>query len=394
MIEIFPKIDHSPPCPRCGNPLQPGRILWQGIHVCSESTCGNCGSRIVSDLPVGHAIYYPFSVDATRQVLYGGDLARTWLGKPLLDSLKNPDSTEIDVRVEKRASSREIVLLNCIDFLYGHALLKLWNLEELLQNSAKIVVIVQDFLTWMVPQGVAEVWSVKLPLSKAQRFYPKLAEQLETECKRFEKIYLHPAPTHPKIRNIALFTGTRPHDPQNGKFRITFVWREDRIWTGAPQLSRLGKKLRLSAGISRQTQKVVSLFSRLRRKFPGATFTVAGVGERKPPLPSWIDDQRVNSLTQEIERKLCLLYSESRLVTGVHGSHMLLPSAHAGMTVDLMPRDRWGNFGQDIAYLKPDNRVSSYSYRFLPIGTPISELAESIFAQIDGYEQFSRVMTE
>jgi len=47
----------------------------------------------------------------------------------------------------------------------------------------------------------------------------------------------------------------------------------------------------------------------------------------------------------------------------VHGSNMLLPSAHAGMTIDLMPDDRWGNFAQDISYQEDDVRMGSYRYR-------------------------------
>lgn len=43
---------------------------------------------------------------------------------------------------------------------------------------------------------------------------------------------------------------------------------------------------------------------------------------------------------------------------GVHGSNMLLPSAHARATLVLMPRKRWGNFIQDILFQEPNPRLA------------------------------------
>jgi len=37
---------------------------------------------------------------------------------------------------------------------------------------------------------------------------------------------------------------------------------------------------------------------------------------------------------------------------------MLLPSAHAGMTVSLMPSKRWGNFAEDILFTEKDVRLA------------------------------------
>jgi hypothetical protein len=53
---------------------------------------------------------------------------------------------------------------------------------------------------------------------------------------------------------------------------------------------------------------------------------------------------------------------------------MLLPSAHAGMTLDLI-EERWGNFAQDILYQETDPRVATFRYRFLPVQMQISVLA-------------------
>lgn len=140
-----------------------------------------------------------------------------------------------------------------------------------------------------------------------------------------------------------------------------------------------------------QNFKVKKLFKLLYNKFPQANFTVAGLGT-STSFPQWIEDKRVSEYTDDLERVTCKIYSESRLVIGVHGSNMLLPSAHAGMVIDLMPVNRWGNFAQDILYQEKDNRVASFRYRFLPISTKVYLISKIAFFQIKGYQSFINQM--
>ncbi len=53
------------------------------------------------------------------------------------------------------------------------------------------------------------------------------------------------------------------------------------------------------------------------------------------------------------------------LVIGVHGSNMLLPTAHAGSLVELIGPERWGNFTQDVLFREAgDCRETFFRYRF------------------------------
>ena len=124
-----------------------------------------------------------------------------------------------------------------------------------------------------------------------------------------------------------------------------------------------------------QNSKIRRLFSRLRHDFPDALFTVAGFGTRTD-FPPWIEDKRTMGFTEDSERKMCQLYADSRLVIGAHGSNMLLPSAHAGMTLDLMPDGRWGNLAQDVLYQQGelflhDERIVSWRYRYVPLSLSV-----------------------
>jgi hypothetical protein len=389
MIELAPHLAFEAECPACGARLVPRRVLWQGIHVCAESLCQGCQHTIVSDLPVAHGIYYPFHADLTASRLFGGEEARQWFGEPLLASLLKPAAGDVPFRVERFSSPKQVVILNCLDYLYGHALLKLMNAERHLAAGpgVGVVVIVPELLRWMVPAGVSEIWTVGLTLAESRRFHPTLHDRIEAEAGRFDRRFLSKAHTHPMIRDIALFTGQRPHDFSAREPRVTFIWREDRLWLGTA--ARIGTKL--PGMIVRQRQKVVRFMSALRHRYPGAKFTLAGLG-MATTFPGWIEDLRVKRFSPEAERALCQVYAESRVVIGIHGSHMLLPSAHAGMTVDLMPRDRWGNFAQDVVFLEPDVRLGAFRYRMLPQAIPADELAEIVARQLADHEQYVRVM--
>ena len=399
LVRIKPVIDHESRCPHCQTPLTGYQLLWQGIHVCVASTCSGCGAEIVEDLPVGHSALVPYVVEPACDRLWGDELSKAWYGLPLLRALQSPDpNPEVKLTVESFRPSANVIILNCLDYLYGHSLLKLLNAAGHLSEPPDLglVVMVQSFLRWMVPDGVAEVWVVDLPLSKAQHYYPHLDERIQKECARFETIYLSLALPHPADFDITSFTRVEKHNFDSSRWRITYIWREDRPWWNPPLGYMVplqwARALRLKQLVLMwQNWKVRRLFRRLRRRFPAATFTVAGLGTATA-FPAWIEDRRTGHFTADIEVSMCRVYAESRLVIGVHGSSMLLPSAHAGMTVDLMPDGRWGNMAQDILYqpndlVGDDKRLLSWRYRYIPMRTPVRTLARIIKYQLGNLRQ-------
>jgi hypothetical protein len=322
---------------------------------------------------LGHGLLVPFQVDLTKSLLVGDVKLGYWFGQSLLDSLKSPEfDVEVPFTVERAKECKKVLILNCIDYVFGHALLKLLNAERHLDQNSDLglIVILPRFLRWMVPEGVAEIWTVDLPLSKANRYHPRLARRIETECERFDTIYLSRAYSHPRDFDITRFTRVKKHEFTESPYRITYIWREDRLWWGHAFALRVADRLRLKRLILPwQNLKVCRLFTLLRQEFPEATFTIAGLG-RSTDFPEWIDDKRVEAFTDELERRACTLYADSRIVIGVQGSHMLLPSAHAGITIDLMPDEKWFNMAQDILYQAngqyEDERISAFRHQYLP----------------------------
>jgi hypothetical protein len=401
MIEIKPNIEHTSTCMSCNTELDNKDILWQGIHICVETICPFCKRRYLEDLKVGHATKNNYTIDLDTNELFGTEGSKGWLGNPLLQSLLYPSiDGNINLHVEKKKHYKKVVVINCIDFLYGHSLLKLLNAErENNQNlDLGVIVIVQDFIKWMVPTYVAEIWTVNIPLSKAQNYYPKLNELINKECERFDEIYVSKAYSHPSEFNIENFTGLQPNEINSSDTRITFIWRQDRIWVNNPYLIKLPKKIKLLKILFKplvivQKYKVLRLFNKLRKSFPRAKFSIVGLGQMYK-FPHWIEDHRVNSFNLETEIKACEVYSKSTIIIGIHGSNMLLPSAHGGMVLDLMPIDKWGNFAQDILFNEKNNRLASYMYRFVPLETKINVLTKLITKQIIGYQHYKEQMVE
>ena len=356
-----------------------------------------CHAEIIDDLPVGQSMYTPCQFDKKVNKLFcSRQETLPWFGIPFADSINNPQqNVHIPMKIEKIIDRKKVIILNCIDYLYGHSLLKLLNIERHLKENPEfgVVLIIPTLLRWMVPPGVSEIWSVEIPLSRGRNYYPDLDEQIQKECKRFDEVSVSRAYSHPLYFDISSFTRVQKHDFKGEDFRITFIWREDRPWLrGNPFLFAIMMKAHVSTVLLQmQNRKVTRLYKKLKKHFPHATFTVAGMGKTSS-FPHWIDDQRAIIFDEEAERKMCRTYAESRLVIGVHGSNMLLPSAHAGLTIDLMPEDRWPNFAQDILYQEQDARMSSYRYRYLPLQITPKLLSRIVVLQIQGYPTFREMM--
>jgi hypothetical protein len=64
----------------------------------------------------------------------------------------------------------------------------------------------------MVPEGVAEVWTVPIYLKNGQNYYFNFAEFVEEETKRFDEIHVSEAHSHPSQFDITRFTRVPKHN--------------------------------------------------------------------------------------------------------------------------------------------------------------------------------------
>jgi len=100
-------------------------------------------------------------------------------------------------------------------------------------------------------------------------------------------------------------------------------------------------------------------------------------------------------MNDDIERSWCETYAKSQVVIGVHGSNMLLPTAHAAGCVEILPDDRFGNIVQDIS-VRYSDRMQLFLYRFVDeFASPrtVSNNVISMFKDFEVYYHDNRTNT-
>lgn len=408
MIRLKPHLEITPrACPNCGSELIAANWLIIGMRNLAELICSTCKREFYQDLPAGQGLYTPLLLDKKSGAVFDEENVG-WFADWLRDSHKNRTKEPVKFEARKFLPVKEkVVLLNCLDVLYGHSLLKLLNAQHYIDREPdlSLIVILPVFLEWMLPEGAAEAWIVDLPLSRGTEWNDWLAGEIRERIESFQEVYLSPAFSHPHSStfDIKRFTGVQPFPFENFAVNrespvVTFIWREDRLWetennAARSKFERVKMRLRISQtqpGV--QTSKVIEFAESLRETFPKLDFAVAGIGEARG-LPAWIADLRLAKLNEKAERAWCERYARSHIVVGVHGSNMLLPSAHAGAVIELIGQDRWGNYLQDILLRGSDAREMLFRYRFVPHSTAPADLAQ-LAASVLRYGDFRRLMSQ
>lgn len=384
MVQIKPVLESSFVCLQDGEKIHGDAICWQGIHVGAIIKDATGQDWLFRDLPIGHSAHWRYEVNLQSKQLTG-PRGVEWLSVPLLESLTNPTQGEVLLKREVFRETKDVIILNCLDMMYGHSLLKLLNASRHLADNPErgLILLIPAFLRWLIPEGISEVWTVPLGLKAMKGFYRSLDLQIQSFCDDYDSIWLSEAFSHPSRFRIQDYTRVLPHDFTGEENLVTFVWREDRLWLPHYPAKKLRKAGLLSLGLAWQKLKIIRLFSKIRERFPETRFAVAGLGV-EGRFPEWVEDCRVAEFDAGTEETAARLYAESRIVIGVHGSNMLLPSGLAGMTVDLMPEDKWQCLPEDVLFQEPDPRMASFRYRFIPASSgPVStaEVAESMLQQ-------------
>jgi hypothetical protein len=409
-IRLHPRTEADHECPHCRVRLSVEGWHIPGMRNLADLRCASCLREFYGDLSSGQALYTPMLLEKATGAVHDPH-GVGWFAEWLRESYAGRSDMPVpfDVR-EHLPVTRPVVLLNCLDTLYGHSLLKLLNAQYYLdrRRDVDLIVIVPSFLAWMVPDGVAQVWTVGLPLRRGTEWNDRLAREISRRVEAFESVSLGHALSHPRPDEYDIERFTRvetfPLEEWGARLKtptVTFIWRDDRPWraaTDAPatRLERLRRSLAPAARATGGQHLLVSTLAKaLRRDWPTLDFAVAGLSEagRDEPLPAWVKDLRRPSIDEAAERRWCERYAASHVVVGMHGSNMLLPSAHAGAVVELIGPERWGNFTQDILFRDSgDCRELLFRYRFLPDSTPPLALARMVSLLLRGLESFRLLM--
>lgn len=335
-------------CPRGHGPLVLNTIRPTGWRFYGDTLCTVCNHRYLHELPSGHALYYPTVIDVTTGEVFG-----KWFDREAVENYLMPDVAPVAVDVTVSRSVTNATLLNCLDPVYGHALLRLFNATRHIESSTDsdgVVVIVPGALESMVPDGVAEQWVVREPFVRFRNWLDQFEEFVTGQVQRFASARLsfgYPHP-HPSTYALGDYTGAKGSGRGEAPSFI-FPVRPDRAWGGSG---------------ARQRRHVIELFERLRKAFPAAEGVVIGFDA---PWPDATPGLRVMTASRGSadEEGWAKAMAGADLAIGVHGSNMLLPSAFAKGVVELVPAHRYGNPLQATLVSETDALLALYSHRFI-----------------------------
>jgi hypothetical protein len=406
MVQLKPCPDNSFVCPECGA-KQPciNEVRFESINVFADCFCNKCEFEFYQVLPVGHTVDYRISIGKKNGTLYKPQECPEWLSLSLSNAYQKRRIVEVPIEVIVFKQCKKIIILNALDFLYGHVLLKLYNAFYHMdhQPDLGLVVIIPKNFKWLLPKGCAEAWIVDLKLNELKYNYISIRKFVASQFDRFSEIHLSKAFSHPSLNpfDVERLTGIKPFDLKDftsQKPVVTFVLREDRWWFKSKVdfwFYRVCRKLKiLSWGSTilskRQNQLIKHVIKLMKKKIATINFFVVGLG-KTGNFDGYATDLRCQNIDSSIEMKWCEIYSQSHVVIGVHGSNMLLPTALAAGGVEILPEDRYGNILQDIS-VRYHDRKQLFFYRFANQYEDSSSVAKKATAILEDYEIYNTNM--
>ena len=347
-------------CPRCQHQNEGfGDYLFVASQVMGEGKCAQCDLQYFHNWPVGHGIDFPMAFANGTASL--PERSHEWLTEPVMAAIKGNKMVDAEIAREVRFEVEQAILLNCLDSCYGHVILKIlnsWSFREL-EFPKGLIVMVPENCVWMVPEFVAEIWSVQTPLKHLNAQLPSLKIFIEQVSNNFESIHLAPVNTHPDHQEIdfSKYFREKPFNINHfdsRKYQLCIVWREDRWWTRTWLGEIIGfLSIKYSVNwlkvwlIDRQLAFYKKLIKLVRKELPDLSIQVVGMGIRGS-FPDHVVDQRRLSPKVEDELIWSHIYASSQVVVGVHGSNMLIPTALAAGFVALLPNHKIPHLAEDI----------------------------------------------
>lgn len=406
MIEIKPLIDNSRfHCPECkaGNPAVLD-IQLHSVYTLAECRCSHCRLEFYQTVPVGHCINDSVSIRKADGRISTDNDPGFWVADVVRKAKRHARDRSVTIKKIVHEEKKEVIVLNTLDYIYGHVLLKLYNYQHHLKSDVGLVVIVPRAFEWLAPAEASEIWVVDLGLSELAYEHPSLTKWFKNEFKRFDRIWLSMAYSHPDFTRVDVksMTGIAPFNLDFFTSEIptiTFVLREDRWWLRSKMeywIYRFGRKFswlrNFCNGIINieQDQLVKRTIKDIRKQIPDARFFVTGIGENRG-FGRLAMDSRTRSVNEEKELEWIRIYAHSHVVIGFHGSNMLMPTAFAAGCVEVLPSDRYPNFLQDIS-VRYNDRRQAFFYRFADQYSSPKSVADKAVSMIRDYEAFNNNM--
>ncbi|MEO8069264.1 MAG: hypothetical protein ABI599_16315 [Flavobacteriales bacterium] len=404
LVPVKPVLYAGFECPLCkASAITATGVHFPGAHVLGEYRCNACGLAFVRDLPVGFAVDHPVAIGIGDGQLFNTHGAEAWLHGPLLRAFHKRSEAPITIERKVLRPCKRIIILDTIDFLYGHVLLKLYNAQHYIDNYPEhgVVIMLPRMFAWLEPKGCAEVWIVDVKLGQGQDWHTAIDDFVQERLGEYDEVNMARGYAHPDFTriNIERYTGIAAFGLEEFSTRpphVTFVARQDRLWF-ANAFNKLCSRVLVRSGakglartlfVSAQDRLIRRSMRSIRVAVPECSFTVVGLAPGGG-YGSLATDLRTTRMDEATERAWCHAYAKSQIVVGVHGSNMLLPTAFAAGCIEILPHDRQGNIVQDVSVRWAD-RMQLFLYRFVGEFAGPDEVAGHAVGMLRNFDLYYR----
>ena len=370
-------------CPNCDGVLRSGAVKFPGFKIVAEYTCTSCDAQFWGDVDSCFGSIAPtLYAEDKLSIIGGGEIPfwRKWSEK----FHSNKVETDLEIEISINDTVTKPAILNCLDPLYGHSLIALLHAGYYLDNfpDVDLITLIPKNLEWLVPSGVSGVVLVEWPSAARFSWCGCLEQRMDEALGCYDDWAFCPTLPRPIAAEIAIerYSRVTPFSRENWPAeedgpRIVFAWRDDRLWGDS---------------VHEQKARINELYRGLKGIFPRLTFTVTGLSGSAVDFEEGIENQLLNSPSPEAERNWCEIYAAAEYVIGVHGSNMILPSAHAGATLELVPDGRWS-----IAWTASHFRgyagdaAAVFYHRFVPVSTDFNVIVDIVQSTLAYAPKFS-----
>lgn len=343
--------------------FEPEELLFLGMRTLAFGRRKEEQKRYYHTLPIEHTAIFPVSFREDGKEFVYKNASRIWLAQPLYNTMFQNDEVKADFSVDKIGEKKKVIILNCLDSCYGHCLDKLFNAQRHLEEHKDygLILIIHPSMKSLVPEGVSEIWEVDISFVDINNRIQGFDAFIKTEMKRFSEVHLSKAKMYldySKI-DISTFARCKPFSEEESTqkvIQLTLILREDRFWLKNIWIQYL-YLASIKFGLKRylnwvfvvvQNRNFRKVAKRLKQQTDKIVIKAVGLG-KSGKLGGYVEDLR-ESKEDYLKNESCRdqIYAQSHIIIGVHGSHLLIPTALASSFISILPDYKIDGYSEDF----------------------------------------------
>lgn len=297
----------------------------------------------------GHAEYYPlsFEMQPQKKIIEGELNFFNNIIYENYNSTNHIESNQYQTQYEI-VTKPSLVIYNCLDNCFGHALLKLFYFTsiqhtQLLQHDV-LLIVPKSLAHFIKPSKGIQLLIINLSYKELEKCNI-LNSAFNHLLEFYQFILILPSSTykqvsHQQIRQTLQLDNSLIYQ----KPCVVFYYRKEKDRSWASLL---------------QHKKVTRLFSVLKPYFNSVDFILLG-DKDKHQFDNSIIDKRIASFTKETDFEYNAILKQALITIGVTGSHMLFPSILSKQTIHLIPTYKLKNLAEDIVFENTDYSMPQY----------------------------------